>query len=144
MSLGPFTAWGGPRGKTEPNPRRSPARPWYSPTQWFAADTRSKGPARCACDQVSPRSADSLNHTSVMTVASPGWSLRRSYHITPTVPLPSTAIAGSNAKAEPPGRSRLVHVRPPSVERDTDTAPVVVEVLASDATYTVPSGPTAT
>src|SRR3954452_8826597 len=125
---------------TAANPRRSPTRPWYSPSRWFGAVRRSNGPATCSCRQVAPWSGEPANHTSVVRVSSPGRSLRMSYQITPTVPRPSTAMAGSKAKADTSGNGLAVQGRPPSPDCETVMAPVVGDVLLSVATYTVPSG----
>jgi hypothetical protein len=74
----------------------------------------SNRPATCVCCQVSPRSWDPANQASAVNAASPGRSLRRSYHVTPTVPCASTAIDGTNANALTPVTAVEVQVRPPS------------------------------
>src|SRR4051794_16473194 len=144
MSLGPFLACGAAMVTTPAKPVRNPTSPWYSPIQSVGAVRRSKGPARCDWRQVAPRSDERANQTSVVSMASRGTSRRRSYQSRPTVPCESTAIAGSNAKAVTPGSVLELQVCPPSRDWATDTAPVLGEVLDSDATYTVPSGLRAT
>src|SRR5436190_6712141 len=78
---------------------------------------------------------------SVVRAASPGRSLRLSYQVSPTVPRPSTAIAGWNVNAVATGTGvGPLQVRPPSLDSATSIVPEVAELFRSQATYTVPSG----
>src|SRR5256885_400078 len=127
MSVGPSLANGAASVRMASNPRLpTAASPWYSPTRFSPASApvrRSVGPATWVSRQDVPRSRELANQTSAVRAASPGRSLRRSYHVIPIVPCLSTAIVGSNAYAPVPGDVTGLQLAPPSRERETETTP---------------------
>src|SRR5437763_17081684 len=139
MSVGPSSAYGAAKVRiaAKPPPPRAATSPWYSPTRFCLASApvrRSVGPATWVSRQDVPRSRELANQASAVSPASPGRSLRRSYHVIPIVPCLSTAIVGSNAYAPAPGEVTLLQLAPPSVERDTETTPEDAELFASTVT----------
>src|SRR5437763_12459225 len=138
MSVGPSLANGAASVRIAAKPPLGiAASPWYSPTRFClasAAVRRSVGPARWVSRHDVPRSRELANQTSAVRAASPGRSLRRSYHVIPIVPCRSTAIVGSNAYAPAPGEVTMLQLAPPSVERDTETTPEDAELFASTVT----------
>src|SRR5262249_11471277 len=112
--------------------------PRKSPKVEFGAVRRSKGPSSFFARQVTPRSDETADQTSVPSPG-PKEALRRSYQVAPSLPSRATAIAGKNGWAAPWTRVEgWLQVTPPSVELLTQIVEGPVRWLSNHVTSSRP------